>query len=643
MSDSRYCEINDYIFEAPNEARKVKFQKLFSKVKGDNVLDLGCGYAGIYWALSYFERVNHIYFYDYYQENIDELNLIIDQLTPEYIEENFSETIEYLKEINLIEETKSYTQIAEELLSKIKTVKQQSFFDELPISTFDVVISSEAIECVDNETEFNRVLRNVYSSLKRSGTLIGNSLNYNIKTNLTEDLIASKMEGKLNPNEAELQRSLLNNLFNDIQIEVIEFPELTNRSKNIYYSGVKMNKYKELFKSFEYVGHTYLDSASTTQKPKVVIDSIQEHLSNLNVNPGRGSYDPAAKLEKEIEKIRGKTAEFINAERNEIVFTSGATNGLNTVAYSWGLHNLKDGDEVLICEEDHESTVRPWFQIQKLLKKQGINILIKYYKHQPYLGNADIESIKSEVSAKTRLIVVTHIHNVHGTISDIKTVRKAVGEDVLISLDACQSISHTQIDVKDLDVDFLVFSGHKMFALDSIGVLFVKKNIHQFLQPFIVGGGSIFDKHDDNENKKIEIYKILEAGTRNVTGIKSLEAAMKFIETIGIKQIYEYINTLTLYLYNKLTEIDNIEFLAGYAFDQSRIGYGLIAFRVHGVSSTDIGGLLNLNKIYVRTGNHCISNGKHTSDSIRVSMHIYNSKEDIDKLIAVLANIFQKL
>ena len=122
--------------------------------------------------------------------------------------------------------------------------------------------------------------------------------------------------------------------------------------------------------------------------------------------------------------------------------------------------------------------------------------------------------------------------------SDIKAVRKTVGEDVLILLDACQSISHTQIDVKDLDVDFLVFSGHKMFALDSIGVLFVKKNIHQFLQPFIVGGKSIIDKNDDNENKKIEIYKILEAGTRNVMGIKSLEAAINFIQQISYSEIH---------------------------------------------------------------------------------------------------------
>ena len=158
---------------------------------------------------------------------------------PEYIEENFSETIEYLKVTNLIEEVKSYTQIAKELLSKIKVVKQQSFFDELPSSIFDVVISSEAIECVDNETEFNSVLRNIYSSLKQKGTLIGNILNYNRKTHLTEELIDSKMEGKLNPNETDLQESLLNNLFNDIQIEVIEFPELNNRSKYIYYSGVK--------------------------------------------------------------------------------------------------------------------------------------------------------------------------------------------------------------------------------------------------------------------------------------------------------------------------------------------------------------------------------------------------------------------
>ncbi|MFW5719445.1 MAG: methyltransferase domain-containing protein [Candidatus Dojkabacteria bacterium] len=239
MSYSKFCEINDYIFEAPNEARKVKFQKLFSKVKGENVLDLGCGYAGIYWALSYFERVNHIYFYDYYQENIDRLNSIIDQLTPEYIEESFSETIEYLKDINLIYRTKSYSQIAEELLSKIKVVKQQSFFNELPTFNFDIVVSSEAIECVDNETEFKSVLKNIFSSLKYKGKLIGNILNYSKTTDLTKELISSKMEGKLNPNENELEVLLKKANFNNVDIEVVEFPELNNRSKYIYYSAVK--------------------------------------------------------------------------------------------------------------------------------------------------------------------------------------------------------------------------------------------------------------------------------------------------------------------------------------------------------------------------------------------------------------------
>lgn len=239
MSGSKFCEINDYIFEVPNRARKVKFQKLFSKVKGDIVLDLGCGYAGIYWVLSYFERVNHVYFYDYYQENIDKLNSIIDQLTPEYIEESFSETIEYLKEINLIEASKSFNQIAEELLSKIKVVKQHSFFHELPISTFDVVISSEAIECVDNETEFKGILKNIFSSLKSKGKLIGNILNYNKATYLTKELISSKMEGKLNPNENDLGVLLKKENFNNVQVEVVKFPELNNRSKYIYYSARK--------------------------------------------------------------------------------------------------------------------------------------------------------------------------------------------------------------------------------------------------------------------------------------------------------------------------------------------------------------------------------------------------------------------
>lgn len=400
-----------------------------------------------------------------------------------------------------------------------------------------------------------------------------------------------------------------------------------------------MKDYSHLFQILSLSNCTYLDSAATTQKPQIVLDSIQKHLSALSVNPGRGSYDPAVQLEDQIQGTRDQTAKFINAQSNEIIFTSGATESLNTVAYSWGLHNLQDGDEILLCEEDHESTIKPWFQIQKILKKQDINIIIKYYKHHPYLGNADIESIKNEVSDKTKLIAVTHIHNVHGTMSDIKGIREAVGNDILILLDACQSISHTQIDVKELEVDFLAFSGHKMFALDSIGVLYINSSLHQNIHPFIVGGKSVTNKYSHIDKSNLEVYKVLEAGTPNSTGAISLKAAMDFIQSIGYENIHKHINSLTAYLYERLSKLDNIEFLAGYAFDQSRVGYGLISFRVNGVSSSDIGELLNQNNIFVRTGNHCIANNEDIRDSVRISLHIYNTKEDIDKVIESLSQV----
>jgi len=231
--NSKYCELNEYIFEPLNPARKVKFKKLFSKVNGADVLDLGCGYAGLYWALSYFERVKNIYFYDYYAFNIDILNLIIQKLTPEYIQENFADTVAFLKKIKLIDPTKSILKIAEELLSKIKHVKIHDFLCDLPNCTFDVVISSEAIECVEDEDEFNKVLKNIFNALKPMGKLIGNILNYNKLTEFTQSLITQKMDGKLNPNEVELRMYLEKQGYTNICIEVIRFRSLGNRSKYI--------------------------------------------------------------------------------------------------------------------------------------------------------------------------------------------------------------------------------------------------------------------------------------------------------------------------------------------------------------------------------------------------------------------------
>jgi cysteine desulfurase/selenocysteine lyase len=390
-----------------------------------------------------------------------------------------------------------------------------------------------------------------------------------------------------------------------------------------------MNKYKDLFTTYKDSKLIYLDSASTTQKPDVVISAINNYLSEISVNPDRGSYSPSNKRSKQIEDIRQKVADFINAESpKDIVFTSGATESINAAMYSWALYNLENGDEILLCQEDHQSTILPWIHLKELLKKMGKTIELKYYTHTQYLGNADIESIKSQITSKTKLIVLTHIHNVYGTLTNVQSVRDIAG-NIPILLDASQSISHIPVNVQDLGIDFLVFSGHKMFALEGIGVLYVNPKHHSELHTFMAGS-SVKDKHTAP-------YTLLEVGSLNLVGIISLGAAIDFINYITFTDIHNYINKLMIYLSDSFKGMVKLIATPGYLYDKNQNGYGIISFNISGVSSGDVGEYLNLNKICVRTGNHCTYK-KDTSlqDSIRASIHIYNTKEDIDQLVGLL-------
>lgn len=393
-----------------------------------------------------------------------------------------------------------------------------------------------------------------------------------------------------------------------------------------------MNKYKDLFTTYKNSDLTYLDSASTTQKPDVVVSAINNYLSKISVNPGRGSYSASNYLSKEEANIRQKVADFINAESaNDIVFTSGATESINAVMYSWALHNLNNGDEILLCKQDHQSTILPWIQLKELLKQMGKAIELKYYTHTQYLGNADIESIKSQITSKTKLIVLTHIHNVYGTLTNVQNV-KDIATNIPILLDVSQTISHIPTNIQELGIDFLVFSGHKMFALEGIGILYINPKYHMQLNPFILGSKG-------NKEKKDIPSEILESGTLNTLGIISLGAAIDFMNKIHVDNIHNYLNDLTNYLYTSLKNINNIEFLSGFAYDQSKEGYGIISFRIRGKTSSEIGEYLSENSILVRTGTHCTADTSNIEDSLRISLQIYNIKEDINQLVFVLKNL----
>ncbi len=393
-----------------------------------------------------------------------------------------------------------------------------------------------------------------------------------------------------------------------------------------------MTEYRSLFTAYKNSGLSYLDSASTTQKPDAVIATVQTYLTELAANPSRGSYAAAVVREKGITETRQKVARFVGAaSATDIVFTSGATEGINAVMYAWAAHTLADGDEILLCRDDHQSTVLPWVHLQRLLASRGVHIRLRYYEHTPYTGGVDMQSVRSQLSLQTRLVVATHIHNIFGTAIDTKELRQIAG-DVPILLDASQSIAHIPIDVQAMGMDFMVFSGHKMFAIEGSGALYISPARQSELQSFIVGSkGSV--RTDDSPSA------LLESGTPNTMGILSLGAAVDFMTQIGIENICSYIDGLMSALYDSLASHPGIQFLPGFAHNPSAGSYGILACRIAGKQSSDVGEYLGAEGVLLRAGSHCSADESSVEDSLRISLQIYNTKQDIYRLREALDKV----
>jgi cysteine desulfurase/selenocysteine lyase len=375
----------------------------------------------------------------------------------------------------------------------------------------------------------------------------------------------------------------------------------------------------------------YFDNASTTQKPTMVIDAVQAYLKQSS-NVGRASYPWAVAATKEVEAIRALTAQFINASsKEEIVFTSGATESINTIAYAWGLHNLKSGDEILYNPFDHASNVLPWENVKGILKKFGTEIVLVSYKILEN-GEIDLHDLLSKISTKTKLITFSHIHHIFGAKSSLSAIRNKIPKSITLACDLSQSIGKTEVDVQKLEIDFASFSGHKMFASTGTGVLYINESRHRELHQFMPGGST-----------DVVMPRILESGTPNIAGIFSLGAAIKFINDIGIEVIQEDLTKKTHYLLSQLRSVKNIEFLPGLAQCGCEVGYGIISFKIAGISCQDADFILSANNIFVRTGSHCVYGTKEYNDSIRVSLDIYNTHEEIDRFIAVVKNIVESI
>ncbi len=281
----------------------------------------------------------------------------------------------------------------------------------------------------------------------------------------------------------------------------------------------------------------YFDSAATTQKPLTIIDAVNAYQRRA-VNIGRGGYPWALEVYEQVQVVRENIARFLHAHSSaEVVFTSGATDSFNRICLAWGLANLQDGDEVLLCANDHKSCTLPWLNLKRMLQRFGIALKILFYDVDE-TGRIDHYDLLSKVTVRTRLVALTHINNVYGNLNDIAAIRALLPHPILLALDASQSVGHIDVNVQQLGVDFLAFSGHKMFASTGIGVLWVDQRWHSQLRPSMVGGGSGSSSIQAEDFVSAGMPDLLEAGTQNIAGILSLGAATTFLQTIRIEAIH---------------------------------------------------------------------------------------------------------
>lgn len=381
---------------------------------------------------------------------------------------------------------------------------------------------------------------------------------------------------------------------------------------------------------------SYLDSAATTHKPIQVIDKINDFYNKYNANPHRGAYSLSMEATGIYEETREKIASFINAKRREeIIFTKNATESLNLIAYSYGTQNLKKDDEIVISIMEHHSNLVPW---QKIAKVTGAKLKYMYMNDNFEISD---EEIKTKITNKTKIVGITHISNVTGTVNDIEKIIKYAHEKGAITVvDASQSIAHMKIDVQKLDTDFLVFSGHKMLAPLGIGVLYGKKEILNNMSPFLMGGDMIEYVYEQ-ETTFAPLPNKFEAGTQNVEGVIGLGAAIEYIERIGYENIRKIENEIVSYAIEELSKLDFIEL---YLTRNKENHCGVISFNIKGVHPHDVASILDTCGVCVRSGNHCaqpLMRYLGIDSTCRASFYIYNTKEDVDNLVRGLKKSYE--
>lgn len=375
----------------------------------------------------------------------------------------------------------------------------------------------------------------------------------------------------------------------------------------------------------------YLDSGATTQRPIQVLDKVDNFYKTENANPHRGAYKLSIQATEVYENARQKVADFINApSARNIVFTRNATESLNLLAYSYGLNNVKKDDKIVLSIMEHHSNLVPW---QMVCQKNGAKLEYMYTNSN---GELTTEEIDKKIVPGVKIVGITQVSNVLGTINPIKEIiKKAHSVGAIVIVDGSQSVPHMKVDVQKLDADFLVFSGHKMLSPFGIGVLYGKNNLLDSMTPFLFGGDMIEYVYEQ-ETIFAEVPTKFEAGTQNVGGAVGISAAIDYLKNIGMENIEKIEKELTKYAYEELSKLD---FITLYGPKDLQKRSGVFSFNVNGVHPHDVASVLDSQDVCVRSGNHCaqpLLRYMNLDSTCRASLYVYNTKEDIDRLVKAL-------
>ena len=411
---------------------------------------------------------------------------------------------------------------------------------------------------------------------------------------------------------------------------------LTESKKNLFNHSTIRNDFPILSRKVNNRPLIYLDSAATAQKPQVVIDAVDNYYKFQNANIHRGVHTLSQEITIAYEEARATVKKHLNAAHaHEIIFTKGTTDSINLVAYSFGKKYVNEGDEILISSMEHHSNILPW---QQLCEDKGATLKVIPINTE---GEIDLNEFKILLSAKTKIIAITHVSNTLGTINPIKElISLAHQQNIAVLIDGAQAVPHLLVDVVDLDADFYCFSAHKLFGPTGVGVLYGKQKWLNEMPPYQTGGGVIktvtFEK-----TTFADLPLKFEAGTPHISGAIGLAAAINYVNALGINNISEYENELQVYATKRLSEIDGLRII-GTAANKAAV----ISFVVDGLHPFDIGVILDKQGIAVRTGHHCTQplwNIYGLQGTVRVSFAFYNTIEEIDSFIVALKKAIKML